>query len=331
MLLKYVKPVLLTVLAVSAAVAHAQTVIGTITLPNFPEQVAVNALTNQVFVAVPNFGAQPFDYLTVIDGKSSKILKNIKIPPVAYAVATDLLNGLVYVGGTYVDDNGISQSQVVAIDPRTYKVLATISISDNPGNGIQGLAVNSLNGDVYVANSSDSEIDVIHCFKLKDRITTNGAPYGVTVNPLINTVYAALLNGGVAVISGKTNQITTTAAFGTSDAGIVADLGTGNVLTTNSVGSPDTGSVGILNKTGELEATVPAGNFPLGIDVDYFTHLAFVANIGDNTISVINDKTNAVTATVPVSALFLAVNPVTRRVYVAPAINSMTLTVLSEK
>jgi YVTN family beta-propeller protein len=331
MLHKYAKAVVITVLAISsAAVVHAQSVVSTITLPGLPEQVAVNALTDRVYVAVPNFGAEPFDYLTVINGKSETVIKNIEIPPIAYAVAVDPLRGLVYVGGSYVDADGNTHNEVVAVNSLTDRVLRTISVSTTAGNGIQGLAVNALNGDLYVTNASDNEVDVIDCFEVKDRISTSGEPYGVTVNPLLNTIYVALINGNVSVINGKTNEITTTTPVGISDAGIAVDITTGNVFATNSVGFPDAGSVGVLDKTGDLLSTVPAGNFPLGIDVDLGTHLVFVANSGDNTISVINGKTDAVNSTLPVSALFLAVNPVTKRVYVAPATNTAALTVLSE-
>lgn len=332
MLPMYAKSVVLTILAASAvAAAHAQSVQATINLPGLPEQVAVNPITNRIYVAVPNFGAQPFDYLTVIDGKTNAVIKNIEIPPVAYAVAVDAFTGVVFVGGSYQDANGVTQSEVVAVNPQTAKILATIPVSTTAGDGIQGLAVNALNGDVYVTNGSDSEVDVIHCFKLKSRIPTSGIPYGVAVNPLLNSVYVALLDGSVSLIDGKTNTITTTTPVGTSNAGIAVDLLTGNVFTANSVGAPSTGSVGVLGKTANLLATVSVGNFPLGIDVDFGTHLAFVANSGDNTVSVINGKTNAVTSTVPVSALFLAVNPATQKVYVAPAANTAALTVLSEK
>ena len=83
---KYVSAVAVTVLAAAAvSAANAQSVVATVTLPNLPEGVAVNPLTNRVYVAVPNFGAQPFDYVTVINGKTNTIVKNIEIPPVALA------------------------------------------------------------------------------------------------------------------------------------------------------------------------------------------------------------------------------------------------------
>jgi len=332
MLHKYAKSVALTVLAISAVTAvHAQTVEGTIALPGLPEQLAVNPFHDRIYVAVPNFGAEPYDYLTVVNGKTATVTKNIEIPPIAYAVAVDLSNGLVYVGGSYQDADGVTQNEVVAVDPERGCVLKTISLSNTQGSGVQGLAVNSFNGDVYVANGSDNEVDVIHRFKVKDRIPTSGVPYGVAVNPFINTIYVSLLNGNVSVISGRTNTVTLTTPFGTSDAGIAVELGSGKVFAANSAGLPSSGSVGVLNRAGDLETTISVGNFPLGIDVDFITHLVFVANSGDNTVSVVNGRTAAVTSTLPVSGLFLAVNPVTEKVYVAPATNIPALTVISEK
>lgn len=332
MLQKYAKSVALTVLAACAAtVAHAQTVQGTIALPGLPEQLAVNPLLDRIYVAVPNFGAEPYDYLTVVNGKTGTVTKNIQIPPLAYAVAVDLRDDLVYVGGSYTDAEGNNQNAVIVVNPERGRVLKTISLSTTQGSGVQGIAVNGLNGDVYVANGSDNEIDVIHCFKVKDRIPTSGEPFGVAVNPFANKIYASLLTGNVSVIDGKTNMITLTTPFGASDAGIAVDLGTGKVFVANSTGFPSSGSVGILDNVGDLVSTIPAGNFPLGIDVDFITHLAFVANSGDNTVSVLDEKTATVTSTLPVSGLFLAVNPVTEKVYVAPATNVAALTVISEK
>jgi YVTN family beta-propeller protein len=315
----------------TAALAHAQSVKTTITLPNLPEQVAVDELANRIFVAVPNYGAQPFDYLTVIDGHTDSVIQNIQIPPIAYAVAVDPFTETAYVGGSYTDDNGITQSEVVVVSERTGKVLKTISISSDPGNGIQGLAVNPVNGDLYVTNASDNELDLVRGCELKQRISLSAAPYGVAVNPFTNTIYVALLDGNVSLINGKTNTVTSTTPFGDSNAGIAVNLLTNKVYVTNSVGYPSQGSVGVLNGKGTVLSTVNVGNTPLGIDLDLGTNLVFIANSQDGTISVIDGKTNAVASTLPVSALFLAVNSVTEKVYIAPAANTPALTVLNEK
>jgi YVTN family beta-propeller protein len=329
------KPFAVSILLASAvAFVHAQTVTATIALPNLPEQVATNPITNRVYVAVPNFGTPAYDYLTVIDGKKNTVIKNIQIPPVAYAVTVDPLRDIIYVGGAYLESDGsINGSEVIAINGVTNKIIKTISVtSTTSGNGIQGLAANWVTGDLYVANGSDDEVDVIHNYKVKARIAAGGQPYGVAVNQLFGTVYASLADvGGAIVIDPKTNEITTTTPFGTSGAGVAVDSVTGTVFTTDSVSSPNIGQVGALGHSGNLLATISVGNYPIGIDADLGSHLVFVANTGDDTLSVIDGSTNAVKATVPVSSLFLAVNPFTEKVYIAPQDPVASLTVTTEK
>ena len=177
MLNKYAKTLSVAVLALSAgAVANAQTVTKTITLKNLPEQLGVDPIRNRVYVAVPNFGAQPFDYLTVIDGKKDVVIENIEIPPVAYAVAVDPIGRKVYVGGTFEDANGVDQSEVIAYCLNTNKIDEVIHVSTTTGDGILGLAVNEATGALYVSNGSDNEIDVIQFRgkKVSARISLSG-------------------------------------------------------------------------------------------------------------------------------------------------------------
>ena len=49
-----------------------------------------------------------------------------------------------------------------------------------------------------------------------------------------------------------------------------------------------------------VTATVPVGRDPMGVAVDPGTHTVYVANLGDNSVSVIDGSTRTVTATVPV-------------------------------
>jgi YVTN family beta-propeller protein len=63
--------------------------------------------------------------------------------------------------------------------------------------------------------------------------------------------------------------------------------------------------------------TVTVGNRPTGIGVNVRTNQIYVANSGDNTVSVIDGASNAVTATVPNITLgeSVAVNPSQNRIY----------------
>jgi YVTN family beta-propeller protein len=67
--------------------------------------------------------------------------------------------------------------------------------------------------------------------------------------------------------------------------------------------------------------SVPVGNDPGQVVVNPVTNTIYILNVGDNTVSVINGATNAVTATVPIPGAggflqSIAVNPVTNMVYV---------------
>jgi len=332
MLNNYAKLLVMSVLTVSAVAVNAQTVKGTVALPGYPEQVAVDPLLNHVYVAIPNFGVfgdGTFDYLTIVDGKKDVVVKNIKIAPIATAVAVDTVRSLVYVGG----QNTLTlASEVTVVSAITNKVLRTFQVTGTTeGAGIVGLAVNIATGIVYVANSSDNEVDVINCGKVTARIASTGVPAAVSVNPFTNVVYASREDGFVDIISGKTDTVTTSAAFGGVNQGLAVDIVTGNVLVVGNPLSASAASVGILNSAGTVLSTLAVGNGAVGIDVDPLTHLVYVANASDDTLSAINESTATVTNTIPVSSLFLAVNPVTERIYISPIDSVMSLTVVTEK
>jgi DNA-binding beta-propeller fold protein YncE len=243
-------------------------------------------------------------------------------------VAVDYVRKLVYVGG---QNSLTGASEVSVISSRTNKVVSTISVtSTTSGGGVLGLAVNLETGTLYAANSSDNEIDVIRHGGVTSRIALTGEPVAVSVNPFTRTVYASRTDGFVDIISGKTNTVTTSAPFGAVNQGIAVDLATGNVLVVGNPATPGAANVGILNPAGTLLSTIAIGNGAVGIDVDPFTHLAFAANATGDTLSVINDRTGAVTLTMPVSSFFLAVNPLSEKVYVSPIDPVTSLTVVDE-
>src|ERR1700733_1697926 len=67
-----------------------------------------------------------------------------------------------------------------------------------------------------------------------------------------------------------------------------------------------------------VTATIEVGTAPDGVAVDPTTHTAYVTNVGDDTLSVINEATGTVTATMGVGGgpLTVAVDPTTHVAYV---------------
>src|SRR3989454_6089503 len=77
------------------------------------------------------------------------------------------------------------------------------------------------------------------------------------------------------------------------------------------------------NASDTVIATIPVGNDPAGIGVNYNTNMIFVANSGDmnnpgNTVSVINGATNSVVSTISVVSIphGVGVSPTTNKIYV---------------
>jgi YVTN family beta-propeller protein len=320
---------LITAVAVfSGIAAQAQSVKTNITLPSQPAGLAVDYLTNRIYVALPSFGG-PSDSLAIINGDSDTLIDTISIPPVAHDVAVDVVTDTIYVGGNYTDENGVQQSQIAVINGVSNKVVRVIPVTETSGSGIQGITVNSLTGTVYVANASDNIIDVIHrgSASVNDTISVAPSPFGVAINPFNFRLYVALTDGTVDVIDTVKQTSVTTTTIGGANVGIAANWTTGNVFVTDNNYGPST--VGVLDSKGNVVTNVAVGSTPLGVDVDFGTNLVFVANTVSDSVSVINGANNTVISTLPVTGLYVAVNPVTEKVYVAD--QSSALTVLKEK
>jgi len=310
--------------ACAGAATSAQSVKGTIALKGIPEGVGVNYLTNRIYVPISAFD-DVSDSLAIIDGKSDTVIQTLTIPPVGKTVAVDVVRNLIYVGGSYLDVNGVQQSKVAVISGKSNKLIAMIPITTTPGTGIEALAVNPISGEIYVANASDDVVDVIAAGgeKVRTQISVPESPYGIAVNPYNNQVYVAISNGTVAVIDGRNDKLAGSATVGGANAGIGVNLASGKAFVTNNTSGPST--VGILSKTGAVLANVAVGRTPFDVDVDLVTNLAFVTNVEDSTISVIDGNSNRVRKLLPVAGLYIAVNPGTQKVYVAGQDNSITV------
>jgi YVTN family beta-propeller protein len=193
------------------------------------------------------------------------------------------------------------------------------------GSVPNGIAINPATHTAYVANGGDSTLSVIDTRKC-------AAPYaascpttvptihgvdsarGVAVDVATDTVYVT--DDGskdiISVIDGATcnasittgcGQTPTTVAVGQVPYGIVLDSAAHTVYVANS--SSDTVSVidtrncraGNTAGCSQTPASVKVGIEPLGITLDETTHTVYVANVQDNTLSLIDTRTCQATDT----------------------------------
>ena len=152
--------------------------------------------------------------------------------------------------------------------------------------------------------------------------------------------------GGTAAASySVVNDTTITAVVGSGATGVVKVTTGGGSANSSSnftmgvavayayIANYHDNTVSVINTAGNtVVATVPVGNYPVGVSVSPDGSKVYVANNGSSTVSVINTANNTVVATVPVgnNPLGVCVSPDGSKVYVANSvINTSSNTVVA--
>ncbi len=274
-----------------------QTVSATISVGTAPEAVAVNHVTNKIYLA---------NYLsanvTVIDGTTnSPTTVQAALHPVA--VAVNEATNKIYVanagfGGPF--GNG-DRGSVTVIDGATN---LTTTVVDPNANGPRAVGVNSITNKIYVANLWTGNVTVIDGATNSTMTVTdpnagaNGlGAIALAVNPTTNKVYVA--NGFCALPGGCSNPGNVTVIDGTTNS--TATITDPNAISPNSVAvNAVTNKIYVANE----------GNYP-------------ASNHGN--ITVIDGATNSITTLTDPRALApvgVAVNQTANKIYVADANDS---------
>ncbi|MGI0088565.1 MAG: YncE family protein [Nitrosotalea sp.] len=194
-----------------------------------PIQVAVNPVTNKVYVSDWNF---PDGGITVIDGKTDTVIDTILgLGGSSYGIGVNSKTNEIYVDN-FQDTHG-APFGVTVIDGTTDKILANVTIGINGITGISTipealrvvpLAVNPSNNLIYASCWGCSDPDNHHrgdwisvingtTNNVVDRIPISAS--GMAVDPNNNTLYAAMGvdpdgrigSFDIAIIDGKNNKI----------------------------------------------------------------------------------------------------------------------------
>ena len=309
-----------TVLAtVCPSSARAQNVNTTVAAGNFPCAVAVNPLTNRIYVA--NLGHDTDDQdtgnstVTVIDG-ATNATTTIPVGNSPISVAVNSVTNKIFVPNQ-------GSNNVSVIDGATN---ATTTVA--AGIGPSFIAVNAATNRIYVSNVGSNNVTVIDgTTNSTSTVPAGKSPFDIAVNVVTNEVY--VVNEGsdnVTVIDGATNA-TTTVAAGSSPTAIAVNPMTNKAYVANE----GSNTVTVIDGATHATTTVPSGNLPGGIVVNPVTNRIYVANVADNTVTVIDGATNATSSVATGFEPFdLAVDPVTDQIYVADqGLDSCTLTVIN--
>lgn len=223
------------------------------------------------------------------------------------------------------------------------------------GNGPVFTALNQATHTLYVANISDNTVSVINtancnavttsgCGQVPATVHVGSGPVAIAVDQATDTIYVGNVNDGtVSVINGATcnatnssgcGQVPPTVTVGSGPDALAMDRTTGTLYVANgndaSVSVVNTATCNAKNSSGcgQNPPTVQVGSGPTAIAVDRATRTVYVANINDNTVSVVNGATCNATNTsgcgqVPPTApvgnapVAISVDPAVGTLYVA--------------
>jgi YVTN family beta-propeller protein len=328
----------------------------TVTVGSNPIGVVVDPVTHSVFVLNDEDST-----VSVIDGAICNAARtagcNQRPPDLATGffpgyLDVDLATDTVYVSNQ--DENTVSVLDGGACALTHQSGCRHTAPTTTVGTGPNGIAVDQQTGTVYVANQDDNTISVINaaacdtlvssgCGQIWPTVAVGAFPQSVAVDQATDTVYVANINGNtVSVINGAAcnaavtsgcSRTPPTVPVGTSPDGIAVNQATDTAYVANggnntvSVINGATCNAAVTSGCGHTPPTISVGTGPDGITVNQATDTAYVANGGDNTVSVINGATcNAAvtsgcghtppTISVGTDPLGIAVNQATDTVYV---------------
>jgi YVTN family beta-propeller protein len=303
---------------------RADSVLTTVIVGNEPGGVAVNPVTNKVYVGVLSTGQ-----VLVLDGRTQKI--TARIAAQGFLLAANPVTNRIYAASC---NPAVPSCNVAVINGRNNKVIANVPINSGSEIGIQGLTVNPVNNRIYVSDADNAQYIVIdgNTNSIIAQVPVFNQPAGLAVDPKTNHLFVAAAGfpGEVLVFDGATN---------TQIAAIPESFGVENVadnfrLNRAYATVTTTNDVSVIDTTANVEVTeVPTEQFPNGIDVNLLNNRVYVVNSNSASVTIINGNTNQVLQTLPIPATFarnIAVNPVTGFSYITDSSSDQVI-VLTEK
>jgi DNA-binding beta-propeller fold protein YncE len=242
----------------------------TVTVGYQPVSVAVDPVNDTVYVADAGI-ANNADAVSVIDGTTcnanttsgcSQAPASITVGTAPFAIFLDQSTDTAYTAN-------FESASVSVIDIATCNATTTSGCGQNPttvtvGSHPWALTLDKANHTLFVANNQDDTLSAIDastcnaaehtsCAQVPPTSQVGAGPQALAIDPSTGTVYAA--NFSAATIS-------------------VVSPGSCN----------DTVTIGCRAEA----PTLPVGSAPSGVAINTATHTVYVANQGDNTVSVVD-------------------------------------------
>ncbi|MGD1836581.1 MAG: YncE family protein [Nitrososphaeraceae archaeon] len=241
---------------------------------NFPVGIFVDQDRNIVYTV-----NQYSNTLSIIELEQGKT-DTIYLDHSPYDIDKNLLTNMIYI--THPNSNSIS-----VVDGSTNRLISSIDNIFTPVN----IKIDSLNGYFYVTNIDKNTITRFSIINPQNNKTVHvgDKPYDIGINQKNNKIYVTNLdNNTVTIINRTTFSILDTISVGNSPVGLAIDEVSNNTYISNLKSN----NIYVLDgESNEILDKIPTGNKPTGITVND-QGIIYVSNIGDETVSVINNSNN---------------------------------------
>jgi YVTN family beta-propeller protein len=191
-------------------------------LGSHPVSLAVNALTNRIYVA-----NQLSNNVSVIDGTTNSVITTIGGFSSPVGVGVNPQTNLIYVG------NAGGSNSLSVIDGATDAIVTTIPLGADPFR----IAVNPITNRIYASHNSTNNASIIDgsSNSVIAVVSVGSSPLGIDVNPDNGRIYTANIgSNNVSIIDGTTNTVVFTVSVGANPVGVGVNPATSRVYVTNS-------------------------------------------------------------------------------------------------
>lgn len=202
--------------------------------------------------------------------------------------------------GKYVLVTNNADNNVSIIDATTYDLIINVSV----GKGPHGFRISSDSKFAYIANNDEDTISVVDIDNQKEvrKITVGKNPVTTGITKDGKTLVATVNSeNSVAVIDLSTDNVKKI-EVGIGPAQLYIDSDDKYVYVANqgTEEQPSNSVTKIDLNTVQVAATIQTGNGTHGVIVSPDGRYTYVTNMYDATVSVIDNTSNSVTATIPV-------------------------------
>jgi uncharacterized protein len=282
----------------------------TVKMGTEPEAIAINPITNKIYVGNSGDGT-----VSVIDGTTDLVTATVPVGDLPYVLAVNLLSDKIYVSKTFsntttVIDGKTNQTSILKAGVQADAIASSTAMNRIYMTSYEGGKVTVVDG----TNENVSTIDV------------DKHLWGIAADDATKRIY--LTGSGSAklwVIDENTNAVTSVAT-GEIPCAVAVDPAAKRVYVVN-YGSNSVTVIDSASASAKVTATLPVGERPQAVAVDSRTHRVYVANTHDDTVSVIDGTLNTVLATVKTgkAPYAIAVDRETGKTYVATMAGVVTV------